>query len=157
MASLIALVVLFILSKSNSKVLAYPSGPYISANRICASLTIPVTVDHARNTIYRVLPVNNDADAVEYSLDLDNASAPVRNISQFNIVNETFDISVQLCTPKVTVGDKAKALQIATHGLYFDKRYFRILLKVLAVPDLSNQVLGLHPITLNILLRRIRA
>ena len=125
MASLVTAAVLLILSRSANHVLAHPSASSASTSRICADIIIPVTVANATNSVFQVPHVNNDIDAVTLALDIDRWSAPnitQRTIRNFDIVNETFDISAQLCTPKVKVGDKAQTLQIATHGFHFDKR-----------------------------------
>lgn len=96
----------------------YPS--HSISNRPCVEFMLPVEVT-AHNAIYDTALVNNNIDAAAFAAATDTWSslkAPLKNIT----VSDTYDISVQLCVPPN--GSKKDHLQIATHGLAFDKRYW---------------------------------
>ncbi|KAL9059468.1 MAG: hypothetical protein Q9162_001166 [Coniocarpon cinnabarinum] len=94
-------------------------------NRPCTEFTLPVPVT-AQNAEYDVVQVKNNIDAAAFAVDVDtwtsskDSSRILRNIT----VSDTFDISVQLCVPPN--GTKKDHLQIATHGAFFDKRYWDV-------------------------------
>lgn len=96
-----------------------------ASNRPCVDFMLPVTVT-AQNVEYNIVHVNNNIDAVAYAVDLDTWSSPseadrvIRNIT----VSDAYNISTQLCIPPD--GSKQDHLQIATHGLFFDKRYWDV-------------------------------
>ena len=105
----------------------YPgsSGTSGTHHGACVEFMLPVAVT-AQNADYGILPVNDNIDAVQFAVDSDTWSAPppieriIRNIT----VDDTFQISAYLCVPEH--GNKKNYLQIATHGLIFDKRYWDV-------------------------------
>ena len=94
-------------------------------DRPCVDFMLPVSVT-AQNAVYDVLQVEDNINATAFGVDLDTWSSPMgsdrilRNIT----VSNTFDISAQLCIP--SNGTKKEHLQIATHGILFDKRYWDV-------------------------------
>ncbi|KAL5041832.1 hypothetical protein BDW71DRAFT_217378 [Aspergillus fruticulosus] len=121
MTSLLLLAALSTLSQSSLAAVA--PTPRSNHARPCVDLhlSLPIT---ANNSIYDVLRVDSNIDAVDYVWDLDHWSAPkpTKRIRGLRPVHETFAISAQLCVPQNS--DKADILQIATHGFGFDKRYW---------------------------------
>lgn len=76
----------------------------------------------ATNFVYQTLRVDSNIDAVEWTLDLDTWSSPnatARILGELP-VEDDFVISAQLCVPDAG-GNKADILQIASHGVGFDK------------------------------------
>ena len=69
-------------------------------------------------------PINTDA--VAWALDIDTWSSPqgAERILKNITVSDTYDISARLCVPPN--GAKRSHLQIANHGLVFDKRYWDV-------------------------------
>ncbi|KAJ9609753.1 hypothetical protein H2200_006081 [Cladophialophora chaetospira] len=73
--------------------------------------------------------VNNDIDVIEFVWNVDtwshpNASTRIQGLTE---INHTYNIGAQLCTPSQPAGSgggKADILQIATHGLVFNKKYW---------------------------------
>lgn len=93
-------------------------------NRACIVFDIPVTVS-SENALYGTPDIVNNIDVVEYALYADTWSTlpSAQRIVQNITVSGTYNISAQLCTPKTkSTTDKSYILQIATHGLTFDKR-----------------------------------
>ena len=98
------------------------SVPSPASDRPCVNFILPVSAT-AQNTEYDVVHVNDNIDAVAYTVDLDTWSFNATNRVLRNVtVSDTFDISVQLCLPPN--GIKKQYLFIATHGAGFDKRYW---------------------------------
>lgn len=117
-AFVIALVLLF------KRLGAEPISSPIS-NRPCVEFMLPVPAT-AQNAEYDTVAVTNNINATAFSVDLDTWSSPTENdrILRNITVSDTFDISVQLCVPPN--GTKKNHLQIATHGVGFDKRYWDV-------------------------------
>lgn len=88
----------------------------------CAKWVLPVTAA-ANNLKFDVPRVDNNIDAINYAWDQDTWSHPNITLRTQSIlpVSDTFGIGVQLCVPSGGQG-KSDILQIATHGLGFDKR-----------------------------------
>ncbi|KAJ9607901.1 hypothetical protein H2200_007980 [Cladophialophora chaetospira] len=88
----------------------------------CAKFILPVTAT-AQNAAVNAPTVNSNIDAInwvwEFSTWSHNATA---RITGQPTVSGTYGIGAQLCIP--TSGTKKEILQIATHGLGFDKRYW---------------------------------
>lgn len=101
--------------------LAFARSSVAHDQRPCIDFKVAVAVQ-ANNTIYYVPRVDSNVDAVDLVWNLTvwsglNATARVKAP---NPVQGTFGISARLCVP---FGQpKAGILQIATHGLAFDKR-----------------------------------
>ena len=87
----------------------------------CIDFKVPVAVK-ANNSIYNIPHVNNNIDAVDLVWNIDTWSSPNAStrVIRPRPVQQTFSISARLCVP--AHGTKANILQIATHGLGFDKR-----------------------------------
>ncbi|SCN92210.1 unnamed protein product [Fusarium fujikuroi] len=86
----------------------------------CVQLQIPVTAS-ANNTRYNSIKVESNIDLVDFVWDTSTWSHANRS-TEVHPVHGTYSISAQLCIP--ADGKKADVLQIATHGLGFDKRYW---------------------------------
>ncbi|MCJ1455668.1 hypothetical protein MMC28_006024 [Mycoblastus sanguinarius] len=103
----------------------HDAGPVPSPNnnRPCVEFNLPVSAT-AQNAEYDIIRVQNDIDATAFTVDLDTWSSPTpgQRLLQNITVSDTFDISVQLCVPPN--GMKNNHLQIASHGVAFDKRYW---------------------------------
>ena len=99
-----------------------PSHP----NAACAVFTLPVPVS-VQQPVYDIAHVDNDIEATQFAINADTWSFPqpservVNNIT----IDETFDISVQLCVPDEQA--KRSSLHLATHGWVFDKRYWDVI------------------------------
>ena len=68
--------------------------------------------------------VDSGIDAIGWELNVTTWSAPSfleRNTGPVS-VDQTFNISAQLCVPSAEGGPKAGFMQIATQGLAWDKR-----------------------------------
>lgn len=92
--------------------------------RNCHSFHIAVPII-AKNWTLDVSPVNNDIDTINFALNLDRWSEP--NATELVLaskdVQATYTTYAELCFPP-KAKDK-KALQILTHGAFFDHRYCR--------------------------------
>ncbi|KAL4998452.1 Alpha/beta hydrolase family-domain-containing protein [Aspergillus recurvatus] len=121
MTSLLFLTALCVLSQSSQAAPAPPAHSNTSRPCVDLHLSLPIT---ANNSIYDIARVDSNIDAVDYVWDLDRWSAPnsTERIRGVRPVHETFALSAQLCVPRDS--NKADILQIATHGLGFDKRYW---------------------------------
>jgi hypothetical protein len=89
--------------------------------RPCIDFKVPVEVQ-ANNSIYNVPRVDSLVDAVDLIWNLAEWAAPnaTSRITAPRPVDQTFSISARLCVPNG--GAKVSILQVATHGLGFDKR-----------------------------------
>ncbi|EMT67742.1 Alpha/beta hydrolase family-domain-containing protein [Fusarium oxysporum II5] len=96
--------------------LATPTGH----TKNCVQLQIPVTAS-ANNTRYNSVKVESNIDLVDFVWDTSTWSHANRSVEVLP-VSGTYSISAQLCIP--ADGKKSDILQIATHGLGFDKRYW---------------------------------
>ncbi|KAF5534097.1 alpha beta-hydrolase [Fusarium phyllophilum] len=101
--------------------LATPTGH----SKSCVQLQIPVTAS-ANNTRYNCVKVESNIDLVGFVWDTSTWSHANRS-AEVVPVHGTYSISAQLCIP--ADGKKSDILQIATHGLGFDKRYWKPELK----------------------------
>lgn len=93
-------------------------------NGFCKQLDIPVfaTSDSA---IYDIPKVNNDIETVAWEIYVDTWSTPQgpATIIKNTTTSDTFNIHAQLCVPKGSA-KKKDILQIATHGVHYDSRYW---------------------------------
>ena len=96
--------------------------PLLQPNRTCIEFTLPVSVT-AQNAIYDVQRVDSTTEAVQFTVDLDTWDV-TQPIIQNITISDTFNINAQLCVPQS--GAKKTHLQIATHGLIVDKRYWDV-------------------------------
>lgn len=97
-----------------------------SANRPsknCIQLQVPVKVS-ATNSRYDTLRVDSNIEAVDWVWDTNTWSHPnvTARVTGEIAVHETFSISAQLCFPVKGKGSRSDILQIASHGVAFDKR-----------------------------------
>ena len=76
---------------------------------------------HITEPVLDVPQVNKDIEATQYACTRDTWSTIPDFVIRNTTVSGTYNISAQLCIPDD--GDKKDYLQIATHGLAFDKRY----------------------------------
>ncbi|KAF4340449.1 alpha beta-hydrolase [Fusarium beomiforme] len=86
----------------------------------CVQLQVPITTS-ANNTRYNSVKVENNIDLIDFVWDTSTWSHANRS-AEVLPVHGTYSISAQLCIPPG--GKKQDILQIATHGLGFDKRYW---------------------------------
>ena len=89
-------------------------------SRPCVEFLLPIEAT-AQSAIYDVSQINNDIEAMNFAVlrdTWDNQFEIVKN----HTISATLDISVQLCVPPN--GSKKDHLQVATHGVAFDKRYW---------------------------------
>jgi pimeloyl-ACP methyl ester carboxylesterase len=84
---------------------------------------VPVTVDSA---IYDIPRVDSDIEAVAWAIyDATRTTIHgVQNIKKNTTTSGTFNIHAQLCVPKSVKNAKNNTLQIATHGVHYDSRYW---------------------------------
>ena len=91
----------------------------------CEQLDLPITVS-APSAIYNVTHVDDDITAVAWTIDVDTWSAPgpADRIIKNTTTSGTYNIHAQLCVPDSQAHDQPKLLQIATHGVFYDSRYW---------------------------------
>jgi hypothetical protein len=110
-----------VLKSSFFAVTGVAASAAINMPRPCLDFQATVSVQ-ANNTIYDVPRIDSNIDAVDFVWNFTAWTSP--NLTQREIaprpVDQTFSISARLCVPPG--GAKADILQIATHGLGFDKR-----------------------------------
>ncbi|KAK0625970.1 hypothetical protein B0T14DRAFT_471472 [Immersiella caudata] len=116
MASVVVVLVLAAVSLAK-KGRAAPTG------RQCVQLEVPVSVNTTA-THWLQQKVDSNIDAVDYVYDMTTWTSPntTSRILGEITVKETFKITGQLCVP--AKGSRSDTLQIATHGVGFDKRYW---------------------------------
>jgi pimeloyl-ACP methyl ester carboxylesterase len=100
--------------------------PVQSSQRLngnCKQLDIPLFAT-APSAIYNLPRVNNDIEATAWAIYDATRSTPhnAQNIIKNTITSATFNIHAQLCIPKSS--EKKDILQIATHGVHYDSRYW---------------------------------
>lgn len=113
-------------------VAATTSGAAITFKQ-CVQLEVPVPVV-AINQNYSMPRVDSNIDAIDWTVNFTTWSTTPHIFNSVNI-NNTFTISAQLCVPSQK-GPKADILQIATHGLGFDKMWVVLSFEML---ELSNK------------------
>ncbi|CAO2649773.1 Nn.00g010650.m01.CDS01 [Neocucurbitaria sp. VM-36] len=93
------------------------------ADRHCKQLNIPIFAT-APSAIYDIPHVGNDIEATAWAIyDATRSTLHnVQNIIKNTTTSDTFNIHAQLCIPKSS--KKAQILQIATHGVHYDSRYW---------------------------------
>lgn len=96
-------------------------APAAPLSKQCIQLEVPLLIT-ANNSRFDLPRVDNNIDAVDWVWDLTTWSHQSETGRATGVipVNDTFTISAQLCVPPQ--GAKADVLQIATHGIGFDKR-----------------------------------
>lgn len=125
MASLIIVTAALLLSRAKRTLaaqspLAAPASGF-SFSKECIQLDIPLRIN-AKNHRYAYPRVDSNIDAVDWVWNLTTWShgTPADHITGVIPINDTFTISTQLCVPPQ--GAKSDILQLATHGIGFDKR-----------------------------------
>lgn len=120
MAALLTLILLLLSQESFATSISHSSK---RANGYCKQLDIPVfaTSDSA---VYKIPRVDNDIDAGAWAISQDTWSSPKGNLNVIKntTTSSTFNIHAQLCVPKSS--GKKGILQIATHGVHYDSRYW---------------------------------
>lgn len=95
-------------------------APNETFSKQCIQLEVPLRIN-ANNSAFDLPRVDSNIDAVDCIWDLTtwshNATGRVTGVIP---IDDTFTISAQLCVPPH--GSKSDILQIATHGIGFDKR-----------------------------------
>ncbi|KAH7086602.1 hypothetical protein FB567DRAFT_580703 [Paraphoma chrysanthemicola] len=89
----------------------------------CKQFDIPIFAT-APSAVYDIPRVNNDLDATAWAIYDATRNTPhgVENIIQNTTTSGTFKIHAQLCVPKSS--KKKDIIQIATHGVHYDSRYW---------------------------------
>lgn len=89
----------------------------------CKQLDIPVLAT-APSAIYEIPSVNNDIEATAWAIFDATRTTPhgPESIIKNTTTSGTFKIHAQLCIPKSS--KKKDILQIATHGVHYDSRYW---------------------------------
>ncbi|KAH9832772.1 hypothetical protein Tdes44962_MAKER00253 [Teratosphaeria destructans] len=125
MASVFLTGVILLLSRRTH---AYQTDTSVRTNGYCQSLDIPVSVT-APSAIYDIPPTSNDQEATAWAIwDADRTNRhDYLNIVQNTTTSDIFNIHGNLCIPKSFV--KNNVLQIATHGIAFDSRYWDVQLQ----------------------------
>jgi pimeloyl-ACP methyl ester carboxylesterase len=93
------------------------------AHGYCKQLDIPLYAT-SNSAIYDIPRVNNDIEASAWAIYDATRTTPhgVQNIIKNTTTSGTFNIHAQLCIPKSS--KKKDILQIATHGVHYDSRYW---------------------------------
>lgn len=88
----------------------------------CKQLDIPVFAT-ANSAVYDIPKVDNDIEATAWAIYDATRTTPhgVQNIIKNTTTSGTYNIHAQLCVPKSSNKD---VLQIATHGVHYDSRYW---------------------------------
>jgi pimeloyl-ACP methyl ester carboxylesterase len=123
MAALLLATVLLILDRAKG-VSIPPSHTTERANGFCKQFDIPVFAT-APGAIYNIPRVNNDIEAGAWAIYWDTWTTPMgpANVIENTTISDTFNIHAQLCVPKSDEEHK-NTLQIATHGVHYDSRYW---------------------------------
>ncbi|KAF2030547.1 hypothetical protein EK21DRAFT_100415 [Setomelanomma holmii] len=102
------------------------ASPFRSAQRPdgnCKQCDVPVSAT-APSAVYDIPRVNNDMEATAWAIFDATRTTPhgVQNIIKNTATSGVFNIHAQLCIPKSSA--KKDILQIATHGVHYDSRYW---------------------------------
>jgi pimeloyl-ACP methyl ester carboxylesterase len=87
----------------------------------CTQLNISISTS-SKGYIFDIPKVNNDLDATAWALNADTWSHKPfpEPVLQNTTISGTYNIHAQLCTPK----SGGNVLQIASHGAFYDGRYW---------------------------------
>jgi pimeloyl-ACP methyl ester carboxylesterase len=93
-------------------------------NGFCKQLNIPIPVT-AASAIYSLPKIDNDIEAGAWAIGWDTWSRPQNDalVIKNTTTSGTFNIHAQLCVPS-SKSEHASTLQIATHGVHYDGRYW---------------------------------
>lgn len=102
---------------------ASPIHPTQRSDGYCKQFDIPVFAA-APSAIYNIPRVNNDIEATAWAIYDATRSTPhsAQNIIKNTTTSGIFNIHAQWCVPKSS--RKKDILQIATHGVHYDSRYW---------------------------------
>lgn len=91
----------------------------------CTQLDIPVFAA-ADSAVYGIPAINNDLEATAWAVSDATRDTPhgVQNILRNTTTAGTFNIHAQLCVSNSNTSSKGQTLQIASHGVHFDSRYW---------------------------------
>ncbi|KAK3326731.1 hypothetical protein B0H66DRAFT_513334 [Apodospora peruviana] len=117
MASVLIAIVAAVMAVKKGK--ASPTNGDI---RQCVDLEIPVKVA-IESQILAQPRVDNNIDAVDWASTMTTWSKPDPSFLGNITIKETFKINGRLCVPTIK-GARSDILQLATHGVGFDKRYW---------------------------------
>ncbi|RFU30433.1 hypothetical protein B7463_g5898, partial [Scytalidium lignicola] len=118
MTSLLAIGVLLLQGQTSASLIDYSTRP----DGFCKQLDIPISAT-ANSAIYNIPRVDNDIEASAWAIydATRDTSHNVENIIKNTTTSGIFNIHAQLCVPK---SSKKNVLQIATHGVHYDSRYW---------------------------------
>ena len=125
MAGLLLVVLSLILNRASSATInARAPATASRAKGFCKQFDLSVSAT-ADSAIYDTPKVNNDIEAGAWAIEWDTWSRKTNNarIIKNTTTSGTFKIHAQLCVPKSDNGHKS-TLQIATHGVHYDGRYW---------------------------------
>jgi pimeloyl-ACP methyl ester carboxylesterase len=91
------------------------------ANGYCKELDIPVTVT-APSAIYDVPRIDSNFEATAWAVNASGRTSTSAAVIETTTTSGTYNIHGRLCVPKSS--NKSDILQIATHGVGFDSRYW---------------------------------
>ncbi|KAB5566255.1 hypothetical protein GE09DRAFT_1106058 [Coniochaeta sp. 2T2.1] len=115
MASLVVLLVAVLATKGSR---ATPTPD--TKSRQCVQLEVPIKLSSFTTTTWNQPRVDSSIDAVDWVDWMTTWTTPENKASGKTTINQTFKINGQLCVP--TKGTKSDIVQLATHGVGFDKR-----------------------------------
>ncbi|KAE9364193.1 alpha/beta-hydrolase [Stipitochalara longipes BDJ] len=120
MASVLIISILLLLHRRTS---ASTIDSTQRAYGFCKQLDIPIFAT-ADSAIYDIPRVDNDIEATAWAIFDATRDTPhsVQNILKNTTTSDTFNIHAQLCVPQSS--QKKDILQIATHGVHYDSRYW---------------------------------
>jgi hypothetical protein len=113
-----ALVLLVLAALTAKPALGTPTANH--KTRQCVQLEVPVTLSSFQTTRYNQPRVDSSVDAVDWVDWMTTWTTPMNKTAGKVAVNDTFKINGQLCVP--VNGPKSDIIQVATHGVGFDKR-----------------------------------
>ncbi|KAM0713963.1 hypothetical protein Q7P37_010926 [Cladosporium fusiforme] len=89
----------------------------------CRQAVIPILAT-ANSAVYDIPSVDNDIDAAAWFIRYSTRTTPqgISTILDNTTTSGTFNINAQLCAPNTS--DDRRILQIATHGVHCDSRYW---------------------------------
>lgn len=123
MASIVIVGILLFLSHHRGRASASPVTVSERTDGFCKQFDIPILAT-APSAIYNIPTVDNDIEATAWAVyDATRTTAhSVEGILKNTTTSGTFNIHAQLCVPKSP--KRRGILQIATHGLHYDSRYW---------------------------------
>ena len=105
---------------------ALPANSSAQIARACTQFYIPVAITDVKAAKYAIPALDSDIAVTAWAVSAERWSASPFDIAENITISGTFNIHAQYCTPESPVASKADTLQIATHGLVYDKRYWDV-------------------------------